>query len=107
MSMLELVSDHDHQIALGICLLVIARVTWEFLFSPLRAFPGPFIAKFTDVWRAGWTAKGGIDTTHVKWHRKYDRTAVRIGPKTVSIGDPNLIRTIYSTKDPWRKVSSM
>lgn len=105
MGLLDLASDYSTQIALGLCFFALARVTWELLFSPLRAFPGPFISKFTDVWRAAWSAEGDIDATHVKWHRKYDRTAVRIGPNTISIGDPNLIRTIYSTKEPWIKVN--
>lgn len=92
-------------IAGALSFLAVAWVTWELLFSPLRAFRGPFIAKFTDIWRAAWTAKGDIDATHRQWHRKYDAAAVRIGPNTVSIGDPDLIRVIYSTKDAWVKVS--
>ncbi|KAF3763420.1 cytochrome P450 [Cryphonectria parasitica EP155] len=90
-------------VASGLFLLVALRIGWELLFSPLRDFPGPFAAKFTDLWRALWSAKGDIDTTHLKWHRKYDATAVRIGPRAISIGNPDLIRTIYTTKDPWVK----
>lgn len=89
----------------GIVILITGWATKEIVFSPLRVFPGPFIARFTDVWRALWVTKGDIDSTHLRWHRKYDATAVRIGPNTVSIGDPDLIRVIYSTKDPWKKVS--
>ncbi|ORY65879.1 benzoate 4-monooxygenase cytochrome P450 [Pseudomassariella vexata] len=87
----------------GLGLLVIIRITWELLFSPLRAFPGPFLARFTDLWRAIVTAQGRIDSTHTLWHRKYNSSAVRIGPNTISISDPNLIKTIYATKDAWTK----
>ncbi|PSR82638.1 cytochrome P450 [Coniella lustricola] len=91
------------QFALVACFLAALKIAWDFLFSPLRNFPGPFAARFTDSWRAFWTARGDMDVTHLKWHRRYDKTAVRIGPNAVSIGDPALIRTIYSTKNPWKK----
>lgn len=104
MGLVSLVSDTGGHFVLGLCLFIVSKIIWELLFSPLHRFPGPFAAKFTDVWRAAWSAKGDIDTTHLRWHRKYDATAVRIGPNAISIGDPALIRTIYSTKDPWKKV---
>ncbi|CAN8105531.1 unnamed protein product [Discula destructiva] len=103
MGVVSLFTGMSSHFLLALGALIISRIAWELLFSPLRAFRGPFVAKFTDVWRAAWTAKGDIDTTHVKWHRMYDDTAVRIGPNAISIGDPALIRTIYSTKDAWIK----
>ena len=84
--------------------LVVARWVWQFFFSPLKVFPGPFPARFTNVWRAIETYRGHVDNTHVQLHRKYG-SAVRIGPNCISLGDPNLIRTIYATKNPWVKVS--
>lgn len=86
----------------GLGFLAIAKISWEFLFSPLKAFPGPFLGKFTDAWRACLTALGQIDKTHLEWHRNYG-SAVRIGPNCISISDPALIRTIYATKDAWIK----
>ncbi|KAJ5949664.1 hypothetical protein N7454_001248 [Penicillium verhagenii] len=86
--------------ALG--LLCLTKLGWDVFFSPLRAIPGPRLAKITDLWRAFHTYRGRVDLKHVELHRKYG-TAVQIGPNCVSISDPNLIRTIYSTRNPWKK----
>lgn len=84
-------------------LLIITKLIWDVYFSALRLIPGPALAKITDVWRAVHTYGGRIDLKHVQLHRKYG-TAVRVGPNCVSISDPGLIRTIYSTRNPWKKV---
>lgn len=86
-------------------LLISARVIWEFLFSPLRAFPGPFAAKFTDAWRAFLTTRGNVDSITRGWHAKWGQ-AVRIGPNAISLSDPGLIKVVYAstTKKAWRKV---
>lgn len=92
------------QVFLYACLLLVT--TWwlyEAYFSPLKAIPGPWLAKFTDAWRAVVTAQRNIDQKHRELHRKYG-SAVRIGPNCISISDPELIRTIYATKSPWQKV---
>jgi len=80
------------------------RWLWEAFFSPLRAFDGPALAKVTDIWRAVATARYNVDVTHRRLHQQYG-SAVRIGPNCISISDPNLIRTIYATKNPWMKVT--
>lgn len=90
---------------MGLVLVVLAKWTWELFFSPLSKIPGPPLAKLTDAWRAVATARGDIDATHRALHRKYG-SAVRIGPNCISISDPNLIRIIYATKNPWIKVGS-
>lgn len=84
--------------------LIVARVLYEFLLSPLKHIPGPFLAKFTDFYRAGLTTQGHVDSTTRGWHKKWG-SAVRVGPNAISISDPDLIRVIYTTKNPWRKVS--
>ncbi len=93
------------QLLAGCLFLVAAKWLWEVLFSPLRAFPGPILAKVTDIWRALATASYNVDVTHRRLHQKYG-SAVRIGPNTISFSDPNLIRTVYATKNPWIKVIS-
>ncbi|KAI0600135.1 benzoate 4-monooxygenase cytochrome P450 [Biscogniauxia sp. FL1348] len=89
-------------VAYVVVLLVLLRFAYESLLSPLKAFPGPFAAKYTDIWRTIVAISGHVDETNLRWHRKYG-TAVRIGPNTISISDPNLIRTIYATKTNWVK----
>lgn len=91
------------QVIAIVAVLVVAKISWELFFSPLRAFSGPFPAKFTDAWRATLTAFGHVEKDQLSWHREYG-SAVRIGPNCISISDPALIRTIYTTKDAWIKV---
>lgn len=83
--------------------VLLTKVLWELLFSPLRAFPGPFLARLTNIWRSIKTARGDVDSTQLRLHRKYG-SAVRIGPNCVSLSDPNLIGPVY--KNGWIKVRS-
>jgi hypothetical protein len=83
---------------------VVARILYDFLLSPLRHIPGPALSKYTDFYRAYLTTRGHVDSHIRAWHRKWG-TAVRVGPNTVSISDPDLIKVIYTTRNPWRKVS--
>ncbi|KAF4461115.1 Cytochrome P450 [Fusarium albosuccineum] len=99
MSLIQL--DFTHTLGL-LFLLIGSKVLWELFWSPLSVFPGPFAAKFTDVWRALAVVLGQVDNTNRKWHRKYG-SAVRVGPNAVLLNDPGLIKTIYSTKQPWEK----
>lgn len=68
---------------LGCGLVIIATflsyVVYQCYFSPLAAFPGPFLAKLTNIWRA-------YTDYHGQWHREILRlhkkhgSVVRIGP---------------------------
>lgn len=82
--------------------VLFTKLVWELLFSPLRKFPGPWVAKLTNIWRAIKAARGDVDLTQLKLHRKYG-SAVRIGPNCVSLSDPNLIGPVY--RNGWIKVS--
>ncbi|PSK37361.1 Isotrichodermin C-15 hydroxylase [Elsinoe australis] len=79
-----------------------AQLIFSLLLTPLRSFPGPFLAKFTDLWRLYDVWTGRSEKTQTELHQKYGK-AVRTGPNCVSISDPELIKVIYSSKDKWRK----
>ncbi|KAE8551566.1 hypothetical protein EYB25_005456 [Talaromyces marneffei] len=91
-----------------LCFLLLTLVTLflklaqTYFFSSVKSFPGPFCTKFTDSWRYVKTASGQAHLVHADLHRKYG-SVVRIGPNTLSISDPSLIKTIYNTKNPWKK----
>lgn len=92
--------------ALVLCTLlltVVTLVTWEVFFSPLSAFPGPFAAKFTDFFRSYLVTLGDVDIRMRRWHDAWG-SAVRVGPNAISLNDPSLIKVLYTTKNPWRKV---
>lgn len=95
-----------------LCLLLLTSFTLFLRFahtsysSSVRSFPGPFSTRYTDIWRYIKTAGGQAHIIHADLHRKYG-TVVRIGPNTLSISDPSLMKTIYNTKNPWKKVSML
>ncbi|KAL8383414.1 hypothetical protein RB595_006933 [Gaeumannomyces hyphopodioides] len=78
------------------CLAVLvlgARILISYLSSPLRVVPGPFLAGFTDVWRMLDYRRHSQTRSQQALHQKYG-VAVRLGPNTVSLSDPALLRTI-------------
>ncbi|RMJ25863.1 Benzoate 4-monooxygenase cytochrome P450 [Aspergillus sp. HF37] len=84
--------------------LVAARFLWNYLRSPLKSFPGPLAARFTNLWRLQDVFKGRCDITHNQLHRKHG-SAVCVGPNVLSLSDPALIGRVYTTRDPWIKAS--
>lgn len=84
--------------------VIIANVIITVLTSPINNIPGPILAKFTNLWRFFNVWRGKAEVTQLKLHRRYG-PAVRLGPNCVSLSDPDLIKTIYSTKEKWVKVS--
>ncbi|KAH9937982.1 cytochrome P450 monooxygenase pc-bph [Amylocystis lapponica] len=80
----------------GIVLLVIAVHCVIYLADPhgLRTYPGPYFAKFTDVWMCLTASQGGrLEDIH-QLHRKFG-TFVRLGPKHVSISSPAALNAVY------------
>ena len=71
--------------------------------SALRKFPGPLAAKYTDLWRCYNVRRGKANLTALKLHRKHG-TAVRVGPNVISLSDPAVVKTVFTTKGVWRKV---
>ncbi|KAF2997744.1 hypothetical protein E8E14_004496 [Neopestalotiopsis sp. 37M] len=70
--------------------------------SGLRRIPGPFLAKVTDLWRLFDHWRGTHVETQRALHEKYG-PAVRIGPNAVSLSDPALLKTVYSTRGEFAK----
>lgn len=87
---------------LGAALGAIHAVYLHFT-SPIKDIPGPFFAKFTDLWRLLDYYNGTQIVTHRRLHEKHG-PAVRIGPNTVSLSDPSLLKTVYSTRGEFLKV---
>jgi benzoate 4-monooxygenase len=77
----------------------------------IRRYPGPFLAKFSDLWLAYVGKSGQLSETIRKIHEKYGipfrhvcfqltveqqiGTIVRIAPNHVSIVDPEALNTVY------------
>ncbi|EGO59223.1 hypothetical protein NEUTE1DRAFT_121081 [Neurospora tetrasperma FGSC 2508] len=70
--------------------------------NPLKKYPGPFLAGFTNWWRLYQTRTGRYHEIVYDLHKKYG-PIVRIGPNTLDLDYPELIKTIYSTDGKWLK----
>lgn len=69
----------------------------------LRDIPGPTAAKYTRLWKLHSVWKGDHHNTAIDLHRKHG-SLVRIGPKHVSVGDPDAIPVIYGLNKGFTKV---
>lgn len=99
------IADFATNVVLCAAILVVSRFLWSYIRSPLKSFPGPAVAGFTNAWRMLDVFNGRCDITQNQLHRKYG-SAVRMGPNLLSLSDPTLISQVYNTKNPWLKVSS-
>ncbi|KAH8433934.1 cytochrome P450 [Aspergillus melleus] len=68
-----------------------------YLNSPLRRFPGPFLAGWTNLWRMFYVRQGQSQRVIQELHKKYG-PVVRIAPNVLDLDIPDLIKTIYNTK---------
>lgn len=87
----------------GLLLLTIIQLLWTYFTTPLKDIPGPFFAKFTNLWRFFDTYGGRSELTHQLLHKKHG-SVVRLGPNVVSISDPKYLRVIYNTRGDYLKV---
>ncbi|KAJ5773323.1 hypothetical protein N7457_008219 [Penicillium paradoxum] len=98
---------YEHQdaaTALGYALLLALPIWYltTYLSSPLRHFPGPFLAGWTCLWRMFHVRQGNYHVVIEKLHQKYG-PVVRLGPNLIDLDFPELIKTIYNTKGNYLK----
>ncbi|KAI1748114.1 cytochrome P450 [Xylaria castorea] len=77
---------------------------WAVLYwtSPLKAYPGPILARCTDWWRFGKVRTGRYHLHMLELHDRYG-PIVRIGPNLLDIDMPEVIKTLYGSDTNWRK----
>ena len=71
----------------------------------LDRYGGPFLARYTDIWRYMSVRDGQHHQEIIALHRKWGRI-VRTGPNSVSISDPSAIPLIYGVNRGFQKVST-
>ncbi|KAK0744864.1 cytochrome P450 [Apiosordaria backusii] len=100
--------DGQTIIRLAVAGVVVPIVTLFFWFtvswasSPLRKYPGPFLAGYTNLWRLYQVRTGKYHLAIQKLHEKYG-PVVRIGPNLLDLDYPELSKVIYGTDGKWRK----
>lgn len=75
--------------------LFISRLLYKRYASPLRHYPGPWLASVSRLWKVLSTASTNTNWHHIELHRKYG-PIVRIAPNEVSIASPEVGRLVLS-----------
>lgn len=91
------------QLALLVPILLFSHLVWFYVQSPLKHIPGPFLARFTNIWRLMIQMTGRSHRTQSRLHERHG-SAVRLGPNLVSLSDPSLIKVVYDARGNFVKV---
>ncbi|PWN22638.1 cytochrome P450 [Microstroma glucosiphilum] len=83
----------QHSLAALVALFAI-YVVYVLSASPHASLPGPFLARFTDLWMARQAMRGDRSLVIHEEHKKHG-TFVRLGPTHVSIADPTALNSVY------------
>jgi hypothetical protein len=89
---------------LGLFCLVVLRALQIAYRRGIRHVPGPWLAKFSILYRISMVIKGKVFEEYLEIHRRYGNI-VRVGPRHVSINDPSAIQQIYGISSKFRKVT--
>ncbi|KAJ9623832.1 hypothetical protein H2204_011018 [Knufia peltigerae] len=84
-----------YALVLLLILLPFARGLYKRYSSPLRKYPGPFVASCSRLWRAWITYNGHSEHDHIDVHRKYG-PIVRTGPNELSFASADAARDIFT-----------
>lgn len=90
-------------VCLFLCSLII--YTQRALRPGLRAVPGPFVARFSGLYRLYMSYSGQGPLHYRRLHEKYGKL-VRVGWNHVSVSDPSMIPIIYGAGSKYLKVSN-
>ncbi|GAB1313123.1 hypothetical protein MFIFM68171_03333 [Madurella fahalii] len=92
--------------AVGLLLIAAAlvAVVWRAFFARLSSVPGPFVARFTDLWYACSIYRGEFEKVNRQLHQKYG-PIVRYGVNRFSIADPLAANIIYGPRSKFTKSS--
>lgn len=50
---------------------IIVYQIYQFTIDPLRSVPGPFVARFTQLWEAYHVSKGHFEQVEIQLHKRY------------------------------------
>ena len=82
--------------------LLIIRVLYKRYASPLRKYPGPWLASCSRLWKFISTARGRTNYEFIDLHRHYG-PIVRIAPNEVSIASPTAARNVLAAGKRFHK----
>jgi cytochrome P450 len=79
-------------------------ILYRLTFHPLARYPGPFLAKITDIYLAYYAYKGSRHLAFHQAHLQYGQY-VRLGPNLLSVNTATGLKTIYGFRSNVRKAS--
>jgi len=88
---------------LVVAVAVVGYLLSNYFNHGLNKYPGPVLARFTDIWRFLDVYGRRPDITHLKLHRQHG-DIVRLGPNTLSFANPKALKTIYGLNKGFVKV---
>jgi hypothetical protein len=91
--------------AYGIIGFLSLVIFYRLYLHPLAHVPGPFVARFTGLWRTRRYFKGTWYDDILNLHKTYGRV-VRIAPNEVSFVDGEALKRIYGHGKPCKKACS-
>ncbi|KAI0314105.1 cytochrome P450 [Amylostereum chailletii] len=78
-----------------VAIILVHLVPWAVDPHGVRSYPGPWLAKFSDLWLVWTAAKGRRSDTVRDLHLKYG-PIVRLAPNHISISEPAALEVIYA-----------
>lgn len=88
---------------MGVIALVLRPIYHSFK-PGVREFPGPWLARYTDLLRVYWAWKGDPWVTYRRLKKEYGN-AVRIGPNAILLSERGQFDKILGFKEDFTKVS--
>ncbi|KAK4223066.1 cytochrome P450 [Podospora fimiseda] len=87
-------------------ILLIVYYLLTYFTSPLRRYPGPLLAGFTNLWRVYYIRQKKFHLVTEELHKKYG-PVVRIGPNVLDVDYPELMKVVFGVKGEWKKTGSV
>lgn len=89
-------------VALFLLGVLLAPLLYNYFLLP-SSLPGPFLARFSDLWRLLIVHHGNAQEIQLKLHKSLGNI-VRIGPNCVSLSGYDAIQPVYSIRQRLAKV---
>jgi hypothetical protein len=92
-------------LALIVLSLLGSLIVWWIVLNTfkLRDINGPFLARYSDLWRLLKVHQGDMHNVYLELHQKYG-SLVRVGPNCVSISSPEALAAVYNISEKLPKV---
>lgn len=86
----------------GSAVYVVGLIIYRIYFHPLAKYPGPVLAKVTDLYSTYHALRGDRHLEFWRCHEKYGNV-VRFGPNSLSFNSNTALKDIYGFKSNARK----